>query len=460
MRDLLFSSVMAVLLPLCFVHPWMGILVWSWLGYLNPHQHCHSLAKWYIPWAQMVALATLAGLMFTRDRKPFIWCRESFLMILLWIWFTVTTLFAWYPEDAWWQWERVSKVLLMNFLTIPLIRDRNRMRWLLLVIAGSLGFYGFKGGLFVIATGGSYLVNGAPGNTSISANNAIALALNMCLPLFWYLRKDEPRRWLRNALTATFFLSALAVPFTYSRAGLLGLGCVLTLLFVRSRYRYLALPLLGVAAVLLFAFAPKKWVERMETITSYNEDASAVTRLLAWDVGKRIADDSPFVGGGFWVFNQQQTWARYAPGFPSAPDAHSIYYNMLGEHGYVGLGLFLLLMFFTLMRVLSLFLAGRQYKETSWISDYAFMLGVGLVAYLVNGAFLSVPYFDLAWHFLALVVVLNELAAQEFKILAPVRAPRSIAQSRPVSFPKLPVPAGTGYRRILNTAVASSRRDM
>ena len=389
MRDIVLAAIMAVLVPLSFVRPWIGILVWSWLGYMNPHQYCWGFANSFVPWAEMVAIATMGGFVLTGDRKPFVWSRETVLMLSLWGWFTITTMASWYPHDAWPQWERVSKILLMSFMTIPLIQSRYRLRWLLLVIAGSLGFYGFKGGLFVLATGGHYKVLGAPGRTFVSGNTTIALALNMCLPLFWYLRKDEPRRWLRSLLLATFCLSVLAVLFTYSRGGLLGLGCVLAILGARSKQRYLALPLVALTALLVFAVAPQQWVERMQTIETYHQDESAMGRLMAWRVGYEIANDSPLVGGGFEVFNQRATYLKYAPQFDHFLDAHSIYFNLLGEHGYVGLGLFLLLISFSLGTLVSIYRVGRRHEELAWVSDFAHMLGAGIVGYLVSGAFLE-----------------------------------------------------------------------
>jgi probable O-glycosylation ligase (exosortase A-associated) len=417
MRDILLTAIIVSLLPICFVRPWVGILVWSWLGYMNPHRFTWSFANSRIPWAEMVAIATICGFVLTRDRKRFIWSRETVLMLLLWGWFTITTMASWYPRDAWPRWEMVSKILLMNFMTIPLIQSRDRLRWLLLVIAGSLGFYGFKGGMFVIATGGQHMVMGAPGRSFVSGNTTIALALNMCLPLFWYLRKGESRPWLRSLLLATFCLSVLAVLFTYSRGGLLGLGCVLAILGARSKRRYLALPLVGLTALVVFTVAPQRWVERMQTIETYDQDQSAMGRLMAWRVGYEIANDRPIFGGGFEVFNQRATYLKYAPQFDHFIDAHSIYFNLLGEHGYVGLGLFVLLILCSLASLLSTYRAGLQREELAWASDFAHMLGAGIVAYLVTGAFLSVAYFDLGWHFLAFVVILKALTAQELETL-------------------------------------------
>lgn len=447
MRDITFACMMVGLLPVCFVRPWVGILVWSWLAYMNPHQFCYGFANSLVPWSEMVAITTISGFVLTRDRKPFIWCRESILMATLWIWFTITTLFSWYPEDAWLHLERFSKIALMTLLAIPLIQDRARLRWVLMVIAGSLGFYGFKAGLFVIATGGNYMVFGAPGETFVSANNTIALALNMCLPLFWYLRKDETRPWLRHALLATFWLSAIAVPFAYSRGGVLGLGCVLSMVFARSRQRGVALPMLGLLAVLLFTLAPEKWVERMHTIETYEQDASAMGRLTAWRVGYEIANDSPLFGGGFWVFNHTETFQKYAPEYNHFIDAHSLYFNLLGEHGYVGLGLFIFLVLMTFGNVIFMCQVGRQYKELSWVSDYAYMLGTGIVAYLVTGAFLSVSYFDLAWNLFALVIVLKEIVRRELETLTPTQDGLGVSiRANPQLSKTMRIPAAVTYR--------------
>ena len=129
--------------------------------------------------------------MFARDRRPFLWTKSTVLLLSLWGWFALTTSVALYPDAAWQQFIRVSKVLLMALLVIPFFQDRGRLRILLLVTAGSIGFFGLKGGIWAFATGGQYHVLGPGEDTSVSTNNAIGLALNMCLPLFFHLAREE-----------------------------------------------------------------------------------------------------------------------------------------------------------------------------------------------------------------------------------------------------------------------------
>src|SRR5688572_4224499 len=112
-RDVAMCIVIFSLLPVCFFRPWIGILVWCWIGLMNPHRLTWGFSQ-SIPFALMVALATMAGMLLFRDdeRRPIPWFRETRLLFVLWIVYTVTTLNALYPHDAWPAWEKVSKVLL------------------------------------------------------------------------------------------------------------------------------------------------------------------------------------------------------------------------------------------------------------------------------------------------------------------------------------------------------------
>jgi probable O-glycosylation ligase (exosortase A-associated) len=434
-RDIVVTVAVIGCLPACFFRPWVGILVWSWLAFMNAPQLAWGFAQ-TVPWALMVAVATLAGFLVTKERKPFIINRESLLIVALWIWVSLTTLTALYPEPAFQGWERFSKILLMALLTIPLFQDRARLRLLLIVTALSVGFYGLKGGIWAIVTGGENKVYGPPGNTFLSDNTSVALALNMCIPVLLYLAKEEPRRWLRWGLYATFGFSIVAVPFTYSRGGFLGLIAVLALLFLKARTRFLLIPLV-VAAVFAFAwFAPDKFTHRMDTIWNYEHEGSAQARFISWRVAYALALDNPFFGGGFWSIAQRQTFLNYAPDYPyggGSHDSHSIYFNVLGEHGFIGFGLFVALIVCVLLTLHRLRNLHRRAPDLGWISNYAHMLQVSIVAYLVCGVFLSLAYFDLPYHMFVVIVILKHLADRELAALpAPVPAPLA-----PVPLPRM-----------------------
>ena len=357
---------------------------------------------------------------------------------MLWAWFGFTCLGAFYPEDAWDKFGEFSKILLMAMLVVPLFQDRQKLRILLLVIAGSLGFYGVKGGLFVLSTGGQYMVLGPP-RSFFEDNNQLALVLNMALPFLLYLAKEEPRRWLRRALYGAFAMTVAAVPFTYSRGGLIGLAVVLVVLFVKARRRLLLLPVGAVAVAAFLMFAPPQWISRMQTLENITDDGSANLRLMSWRVALSIAEDSPIFGGGFRVFHHRATYDIYLPEYPRSfgHDAHSIYFNLLGEHGWVGLGLFALVVAMVLWRLDRLRRLARAHPEIGWAGSYAHMLQASIAAYLTTGAFLSVAYFDLAYQILILTPLIHGVAMQQLAAAAPAEN----AAALPGAVPAVPARA-------------------
>jgi probable O-glycosylation ligase (exosortase A-associated) len=276
-----------------------------------------------------------------------------------------------------------------------------------------------------------------PAASFFESNNELGLVLNMSLPLLLFLAREEPRKWLRRVLWASFFLTMVAVPFTYSRGAVLGLAAVLAMLFLRASRRLLVIGLALFGIVAFSYFAPMQWFERMQTLESYEADESAQLRLMSWRVGYEIARDSPIFGGGFKVFTHRATYDIYMPEYPRSfgHDAHSIYFNLLGEHGWIGLGLFLLLVaaiFATLRRLRK---TATSHPELAWVGNYAHMFQASIVTYLVTGAFLSAAYFDLAYQLFIGVVLLKHLADEQQTALVQVATPVPALPSR------RPVPA-------------------
>jgi probable O-glycosylation ligase (exosortase A-associated) len=319
-----------------------------------------------------------------------------------------------YPEAAWEKFNEVSKILLMALLVVPFFQDRYRLRMLLLVIAGSLGFYGFKGGLFVLMTGGQHMVLGPP-DSFFAANTEVALVMNMALPLLFYLAREETRRWPRRLLWVSFFLTIMTVPFTYSRGGAIGLVVVLVVLFLRARRRLLLVPVVAIGLVGFAYFAPDQWVDRMQTLEDVSADGSAQLRMMSWRVALRIAEDRPVFGGGFKVFVHRATYDIYMPEYPRAfgHDAHSIYFNLIGEHGWGGLTIFVTILVFVFLKLRSIRRLARANPEVGWAANYAHMIQASLATYLVTGAFLSVAYFDLAYQLIILVPLIHTIAQRE-----------------------------------------------
>jgi probable O-glycosylation ligase (exosortase A-associated) len=228
----------------------------------------------------------------------------------------------------------------------------------------------------------------------------------MTVPLLWYLRMRVPWAMARWALLGAIAASALAVLSTQSRGAFLAICAMAAFLWLKSRKKMWTGLMIAIALPALFAMMPESWHERMSTIETYQEDASAMGRINAWNFAFNLAKSRPFVGGGFDTFSPD-LFQRYAPSPDDFHDAHSIYFEMLGEHGFVGLGLFLALLaaaFATGQRVIRL---TRDRPQLTWAGDLAGMVQVSLIGYMVGGAFLGLAYFDLYYHLIAILLLLR-----------------------------------------------------
>ena len=418
MRDIALTAVIFALLPVCFARPWIGVLAWYWFGLMNPHLLTWGFARSW-PFAMMIALATLTGALLARDRKPIPWNRELVLVVLLLGYFTFTTFFAWAPQAAWAYLEQLSKILLMTFVATVFIYGKQRVRALMLVIGLSLAFYGVKGAIFTVTTGGANHVQ-APEAAFIGGNTFLGLALNMVIPVLVSLAREERTKAMRVFLNFCAACCVISTVFTYSRGAVLGLAVVLPLLFFKNpRKAWGTMAFLLVAGLVTVFVAPEALWKRTETIETYQQDRSAMQRLRAWGVAWNIAKDRPLTGAGFQFENSPDSarWFSYVePGMedygPSTHAAHSVYFQVLGQHGFVALGLYLLLLVFALLTLTRIRRNALIYKETVWISTYAEGLRIGVLAWAISGAFLNAAYFDLYFVFVASTAILGrELSA-------------------------------------------------
>lgn len=401
MRDLLVTAVIFGSLLFVFKRPWIGVLLWSWMSYMNPHRLAYGFA-YDFPFSMIIAIVTITAFLFSREKKEFPWTRETVLLLMFIGWMLFTTIFAMYPEFAWFEWNRVWKIQLFVVLTAVLINDRQKLDWLIWVLALSLGFYGVKGGVFTIATGGSYHVWG-PEGSFIAGNNSLALALIMMIPFIWYLRLQASNRWIRHGLAASMVLMAISAIGSQSRGALLAIVAMGLLLWLKSRQKMATGFLMVLVVGVLAANLPQSWYDRMNTIQNYQEDNSALGRINAWHTAFNVASDR-MLGGGFDMF-KAPTFQLYAPEPLRVHDSHSIYFEVMGEHGFIGLSLFLLLWLFAWLRASSVIRFCRKDPEKKWAADLAAMAQVSLVGYAVGGAFLGLAYFDLPYHILIIIVL-------------------------------------------------------
>lgn len=404
MRDLIIVGMVCLAALVALRSPWIGIMSWTWVSLMNPHRYAWGFAV-DAPVAMIAAASTLVGLMVTKERRdnPFKGSPAIWLAIFM-VWMTLSWRLGLDPEGDYPQWDKVMKIDFMILVALALLHSKKHIFALAWVCALSLGILGAKGGLFTIATGGAHRVWGPP-VSFIADNNHFATALVMTIPLLRFLQLQLVGKWPRRGMGLMMLLVASAAIGSHSRGALLAISAMALFMWLKGRNRIAGLVMIAIVGAALVTFMPDHWGERMETLKTFQEDESAMGRISAWWVAWGIALDYPF-GVGFSAA-RPELFVAYSPHPTGVVVAHSIYFQMLGHHGFVGLFLFLAIFISTFLMCRRIRKASAGIPQAQWCHELAGMCQVSLIGYAVGGAFLQLGYFDLPYNVMVLVVLTN-----------------------------------------------------
>lgn len=408
MRDLSLVVLLLALAWMAWRRPWTGVLGLVFVATTHPQGYATGFMHGFPAYLALLAVVVLAAAwQAVRERAlpQHFWDWRLGVVLLLWGHFAVTTALGVNPWAGWPRLLEVSKRLPLPLLILLLVDSREKLRWLLITLALSIAVVILKGGYWAVITGFQDRVYGPPGS-QYTDNNHFAVATCMALPLLalWYRQAEATAaRWVPALLMALGFVSALS---SWSRGGLLSVSVVALLLAWHSRRKWLAIPLLLAGVALVFLLLPEAWFARMQTLRAPELEGSAATRLELWRLGWAYALQHPWSGGGFggWVYLTLPAGASRA--------WHSAYIELLAEHGFIGLGLWALLVVGSVAS-LSRLVWRNRYGAAADRAHEAAMLRASLVAYLVGAAFLSIAYWELLF-----VVIACAILASRFDRLA------------------------------------------
>src|SRR6185437_1194611 len=401
MRALIFTAFVLGLLPRSFGRPYFADLIYFWFSLMNPHRLMYAN---HLPYAAIIAVTSLLAWVLSREPKRLPLDRVTILLIAWLCWTCVTTAFALNPDGVLGADEKLiyfTKVVGFSLLAFGMISSRKRVDALICVLVLSIGFYGLKGGLWAILTGGHQRVFG-PEGSMIGDNNDLGCALLMTLPLMVYLRSVYVHTYTRFGLLLMIVTTATAILFTYSRAAFVAMLGMCLVAGWKSRHRLKFLFGAAVAAALFVHFAPPAWFARMDTIETYQKDASAEDRLHMWQVALAVVKARPILGGGFNDGFDPAAVNPYAAAdgisgiSPSsrvrAP--HSIYFEALGEQGIPGFIIFLSLLSCVWFNGRYLIRRARNDPRLKWAGELGRALQFSLAGFCIAGAFATLATYD------------------------------------------------------------------
>jgi probable O-glycosylation ligase (exosortase A-associated) len=409
MRDLALTGVLVTLLALAVARPFVGVLVWSWISFMNPHREVWGFAQ-TMPWAMVTFLVTIFGCFVAREPKRPAINAVTVLLTLFAVWITLTSLVAIGPSQVVWkQWDRTVKVIAGLLLTAALLTDRRRIDALIWLMVIAIGFYGVKGGIFTVKTGGGFIVLGPP-DTMISDRNHLAVALLVTLPLMNYLRLQSRHVIVRQGMLAAMVSTLVAAIGSQSRGALIALVATGGVFWLRSKGKVVSgIAMLAVGAA-VFAFMPDSWVERMNSIQNYEEDGSAMGRITIWLAAFSLALARPLTGGGFRASYSQSIINMVAPG-TKARATHSIWFEVMADHGFPGFAIWGAIILAALWYSHRICQTTKGRPDLLWANQLARMSQASAVAYMSGGSFLSLSYWDFSWTLFVLLGATHTLVS-------------------------------------------------
>ena len=415
MRDLLLVLVLPFLIYAAFRKPFIALSLWLWTSSFNINQLLYGFAA-SITYNKLFAGLTMLSFLFYKDKKNIKIDGLSYLIIIFFMLATLSTIFAiGFTASAWNKWELFAKIILFYFFAIAIINKRIHFDVLIWIFILSIGALAANEGLKFIFSGGNHRIGTLK---AISGdNNFFGVMIVTLLPLAYYIYTQTKHKILKMGVMGVMVLMVLGIFSTYSRGAFLGLIVFAFFFWTNSNNKFLWLLFLVAVIMSMAWLMPDAWFGRMDTIETADTDGSFMNRVISWKMSILIAMDN-FFGGGFKAVQTNFVWQFYALEFDKldfipSPEpanlkaAHSIYFQVLGNHGFIGLFFFLLILLTAYLKTIKIHHYALKNKMDNWIVELSKMLKLSLISYCVSGAAVNIAYFDFLYAILAMIAVLD-----------------------------------------------------
>jgi putative inorganic carbon (hco3(-)) transporter len=413
MRSLLLFAEMAVLLPISLIHPFVGVLLFDWISFMNPQQISWGFGTDF-PWALIAFFFTVAGWVLSPTEPKRVTVTPLIVLMVLFIaGITINMPFALSsPKVEYEAWLRTTKIFGFLIITAALLINKHRIDALIWIMIISIGYYVLDNGGASVVTLGGHKAFGPP-NSQIEDNNSFAAAVLVLLPLMNYLRLQSRYALIRAGFVLAMGLSLLTVMASYSRGALLGMIAVAFVFWLKSKRKLFSLMALGCTLAVILAFMPQAWWDRMYTIAHYQTQGSAEDRLYIWHVGWELALRHPLTGAGFHATLFPAVVYSVVPEGGLTLEIHSIWFQILGEQGFIVFFIWLGMILVGTFETFQVLKLTRNLPDLAWASDLARMGQVSILAYVVTGTFLPISSWDVFFTMLIVISATRMVVGRE-----------------------------------------------
>ena len=412
MRDLVFVAFLLAFFGMGFRKPFIFVLVYAYIDIVSPQRLTYLLLN-SIPISLIAVGLSVLGWLAMDDKKDVRVAPRQLMIVALLGYCFYTTLNADFKVEALDKWDWVWKALAFAAFLPLTLRTKLRIEALLLFMILSASSIIIVGGIKTLGSGGGYgeLNLMVANNSGLYEGSTISTVAIAIIPLIvWFMRFGTifPPDWKVKSFCLALIFACLLIPVgTSTRTGLLCIGLVALLMIRDTKRKVVYLTALGCLGLAAVPFLPSSFTERMGTIKTYKADASASTRLAVWQWTMDYAKTHP-MGGGFEAYRQNQI--RYEKvavegegdgqqkvdrslEVDKARAYHSAYFEMLGEQGYPGLAIWLLI---NILGIFRMEVLRQRYKKPEpgqeWVSPLASALQTAHIVYMLGATFIAIAF--------------------------------------------------------------------
>ncbi len=429
MIDLVLLFVFIFFVLVGFKEPVIAWTGYMWADMLSPHRIGYGLITEFTLSRDLAIVCLISMLInYKKLSKPNT-SLITILIVVFTIWVTITTSWSHHPVEAWRKWEFVYKSLIFCVLPFFIFHQRRHIDFLMLFIVACIAYYALAVGVKTIIGGGGYgkaMIHGGA-NQGLTESSTLAGMSAVGIAFLIYLKGNTEilQRFKRYGFLwyGSMLLIFVSIVGTHTRTGLVVIATFIMMGVLFSKQKGLVIVSALSFLLLGYFIADELWIERMLTIQSDNQDSSAIGRLVVWQWTWDYAKQNP-LGGGFDAYldnvgqlSQYSDSENLSGEIDTGAKAfHNIFFEVLGEQGYIGLMLYVSIIVATLLKLRSIRRKfAKSSKDNSWIFDCASMSIIGYICLIVTGQFVGIAYKPYFFFFPLIALALEREAAKIMK---------------------------------------------
>lgn len=423
MRDLVFLMLLPVMLYCMAKRPFIALGMWIWTALFFPNAWMFGLGT--VPRYNLIfALLAMVGYMMQKEKPKVHWGAIGMLVTIFFFWTTVSSLMGQGHADLIMdRWTYLFKIIMLFYFVNLIMTKKLHVDFFFGCVVLSLGFFGTLEGFKWFASGGGHKIEGLPGHV-LGDRNELSVGFVMLLPLCFYLLQEygPKAKIIKFGMLGMMAMTVISIIGTQSRGGLIALLGLFGYMFIKSDRKFLLLILAAGVVGVASQFVSEEWTSRMDTIGEADQDESFMNRVIAWKFSFIVAVHNPMFGGGFKVVEYLPNWQALCaefdnfpyfptgearPEFNKARAAHSIYFQLLGEHGFAGLLIYMSFIVIAFRKAGNFAKVAKPFESLGWVARLGPMLQLMLFGFCLGSAALSFAYFDLTFALLAIIQVVD-----------------------------------------------------